>query len=70
MTYTSLFHFHKVTHLFYFFFLQVLGHFLCPWSFDKLEKPLAHKQVFFPITFSGIKFMLMATIAPATYLGS
>jgi len=39
-------------------------------SFDNLERPLAYKQVFFPITFDGIRFIPMATFAPTTYLGS
>jgi hypothetical protein len=51
-------------------FLQVFGHLLGPRSFDNLEGFLARKQAYFPITFDGIGIILMATIAPITYLRS
>jgi hypothetical protein len=35
-------------------------------SFDKPKKPLTHKQIFLPVTFNGIRLILMAT--PTTYL--
>jgi hypothetical protein len=49
--------------------LQVFIPFLGLGSFDNLEGPLTHKQTFLLITFSGIRFTLMATIVPIAYLG-
>jgi hypothetical protein len=43
-------------------------HLLSPRSFDSLKGLLAHKQVFFLITFDGIRFILIATIALVAYL--
>ncbi len=51
-------------------FLQVFGCFLGPRSFNNFKGPLAWKQAYFPITFSGIRFILMTTITLTTYLGS
>ncbi len=39
-------------------------------SFDSLERLLARKQASFPITFSGVGFILTFTITSVTYLGS
>jgi hypothetical protein len=55
---------------FYLSFLQVFRCFLGWRSFDSLERVLAHKLAFFPITFNGIRFILTTTIALTTYLGS
>jgi hypothetical protein len=48
----------------------MFGRLLGPRSFDNPEGPLAYKQVFIPITFSGIEFIPTTTIVPTTYLGS
>jgi hypothetical protein len=48
----------------------VFGHLLGLRSFDNPEGPLACKQASFLITFSGIGFILIATIVPTTYLGN
>jgi len=48
----------------------MFGHLLGPGSFDNPKGPIARKQVFLPITFGGIKFILTATIAQITYLGN
>jgi hypothetical protein len=48
----------------------MFGCLLGPRSFDNPERPLAHKQAFFPITFDGIGLILMTTIVPTTYLGN
>jgi hypothetical protein len=37
-------------------------------SFDSSKRPLAYKQVFFPIAFGGIVFILTITIIPTVYL--
>ncbi len=50
--------------------LQVFGCLLSPRSFNNPKRPLAHKQVFFPMTFGGIKLIPMTTITPTTYLGN
>jgi hypothetical protein len=52
------------------FLLQIFGRFLGLRSFDNPKRPLAHIQVFFPITFDGIRPKSIATIAPTTYLGN
>jgi len=54
----------------FFFHLQIFGRFLGLRSFDNPKRPLAHIQVFFPVTFNGIRFKSIATIAPTTYLGN
>jgi hypothetical protein len=41
---------------------------LGPRSFDNPEGPLAYKQAFISITFSGIEFIPTTTIVPTTYL--
>ncbi len=51
-------------------FLQVFGCYLGPNFFNSLEGPLACKQIFFLITFGGVKFLLTTTIAPTTYFRS
>jgi hypothetical protein len=38
--------------------------------FDSPKGPLVYKQAFLPIAFGGIKLILIATIAPTTYLRS
>jgi hypothetical protein len=43
---------------------------LGPRSFNNLKKLLAYKQVFLPITFGGIRFILIATNALLAYLRS
>jgi hypothetical protein len=48
----------------------VFGHLLGPRSFDNPKGLLAHKQAFLLLIFSGIGLILMASIAPTTYLGS
>jgi len=48
----------------------MFGRFLGLRSFDSLEGPLHYKQASIPIAFGGIGFILIATIAPTTYLGS
>jgi hypothetical protein len=48
----------------------VFGFFLGLGFFDGLERPLDHKQTFFPITFYGIGPMSATTITPTTYLRS
>jgi hypothetical protein len=48
----------------------VFGHLLGLGSFDNPEGTLACKQTFFLITFNGIGFILMTSIAPTTYLGN
>jgi hypothetical protein len=48
----------------------MFGCFLGPRSFDNPKRPLTHKQIFFPIIFGGIRFILMTTIALTTYLRS
>jgi hypothetical protein len=53
-----------------FSFFQRFEHLLGLESFDNPERPLAHKQVFFPITFGGIGLIPMATITSSTYLRS
>jgi len=55
---------------FYSSLLQVFGCVLGPRSFNNSKGPLDCKQTFLPITFSGIGFIPMATIAPITYLGN
>jgi len=45
-------------------------HLLSPRSFDSLEGLLVHKQVSFLITFDGVRFILIATIALVIYLVS
>jgi hypothetical protein len=41
---------------------------LAPKSFDNPKGVLADKQASFPITFGGIRLILMATIALVAYL--
>jgi hypothetical protein len=48
----------------------MFGHLLGPRSFDNPKILLARKQTFVRITFGGISFIPMATMALATYLGS
>jgi hypothetical protein len=48
----------------------MFGHFLGLISFDSSKRPLAYKQVFFPIAFGGIVFILTTTIIPTIYLKS
>jgi hypothetical protein len=55
---------------FYSSLLQVLGHLLGLGSFDSPKGLIAHKQVPLPITFYGIKFILIVTIAQVIYLKS
>jgi hypothetical protein len=43
---------------------------LGPGSFNNPKKPLAYKQVFFPINFGGFGFISTTTIALVAYLGS
>ncbi len=45
-------------------------HLLSPRSFNSLEGLLVHKQVSFLITFDGVRFILIATIALVIYLVS
>jgi len=58
------------TFTFDFSLLQVFGCLLSPRSFDNPKRPLTHKQIFFPMTFGGIKLIPMTTITPTTYLGN
>jgi hypothetical protein len=51
-------------------FFQMFRHLLGLESFDNLKGSLTCKQTSFLITFGGIKFILIATIAPVAYLGS
>jgi hypothetical protein len=46
----------------------VLGCLLSLRSFDSSKKLLVHKQASVPITFGGIRFISIATIALVTYL--
>jgi hypothetical protein len=62
------FTFIKSFNFFYSSFLQMFGHLLGPGSFDNPKGPLERKQASLPITFGGTKLILMATIAPTTYL--
>jgi hypothetical protein len=48
----------------------VFGRLLGPKSFDNLKGLIAHKQGFIPITFGGIAFISIATIALIAYLRS
>jgi hypothetical protein len=48
----------------------MFGELLGPRSFDSLKGPLTCKQTYFPITFGDIGLILIATIAPITYLGN
>jgi hypothetical protein len=45
-------------------------HLLSPRSFNSLEGLLVHNQVSFLITFDGVRFILIATIALVIYLVS
>jgi hypothetical protein len=49
-------------------FFLIFGCLLGPRSFDNLEGPLTCIQAYFSMTFNGIKFIPMDTIAPTTYL--
>jgi hypothetical protein len=39
-------------------------------TYNSLERPLTRKQAFLLITFDGIGFILIVTIAPIAYFGS
>ncbi len=66
--YTSLFHFPSVFYFFNSSLFQTFGGFLGQWSFDTLWRLITYKQVFFPLIFGGIRFILTSTITPIIYL--
>jgi hypothetical protein len=46
----------------------MFGHLLGLRSFDNPKGPLIHKQNSLPVTFSGVRLILISIIAPTTYL--
>ncbi len=64
----TFFHLHKFLYFFYSSLFQIFRHLLGLGSFDSLKGSLACKHACFPIAFSGIRLIPIATIALATYL--